>query len=165
MPRGRRPIPTRLKVVAGTYRGDRARKDEPTPPPLLRLEPPRGLDRPARLAWRRLAPLLQRLSLLTEVDIFMLEALCSAWARYVGARQRAKLILAQPMQSTQESFDLIRRVEISVEKAEHAFRLLAVEFGLSPSSRTRLGVEDIMALSEENDEYERLFGLPTRHDA
>ncbi len=151
MPRGRRPKPTHLKVIAGTFRADRSHKDEPKPRPLLRLDPPRGLDRHARTVWRQLAPLLQRLSLLTEADVFLFQSLCQAWARYVRAQQRAKTILARPMKLTQEHLDLVRRVEISAEKGEHAFRLLAVEFGLSPSSRTRLGVEDSNA---EIDEFE-----------
>ncbi len=154
MPRGRRPKPTHLKLIAGTFRPDRSRADEPKPRPLLTLDPPRGLDRYARTAWRRLAPLLQRLGLLTEADTFTFTALCQAWARYVRAQQRAKTILARPMEVTQEHLDLVRRVEISAEKSEHAFRLFAVEFGLSPSSRTRLGVETLDALSAEDAEFE-----------
>jgi P27 family predicted phage terminase small subunit len=46
-----------------------------------------------------------------------------------------------------ERLALIRAAEVSVERAEFAFRQLAAEFGLSPASRTRLDVE----MPHEND--------------
>lgn len=185
---GRNAKPTHLKLVQGTYRSDRAPEDEVKPPPVVELRPPSGMDRYALRAWRRLAPLLQRLGLLTEVDLEMFISLCDVWGRLERARHRLKLVLRAPiveeMVEGQASSDvlrvketiedgkvvgketvrlraipvgrpghgtvmvisadrlaLFRQAEISVERAEFSFRQLAVEFGLSPASRSRLDVE------------------------
>jgi hypothetical protein len=52
---------------------------------------------------------------------------------------------------------VIRKCEISVERAEHAFRLLAWEFGLTPAARGRL---DLHLPSESSlDEIDELAAL------
>lgn len=143
MPKGgvRNKKPTQLKVLQGTARSDRMNPKEPKPRPIA-PEPPRGMGKYAKEMWRRQAPILERLGLLTEVDGEMFCVLCEAWERYCRSlRQLRQVHKAVKNQEITEAMELIRKAEISVEKAEQSFRLLSNEFGLSPASRSRLSVE------------------------
>ena len=58
----------------------------------------------------------------------------------------------------------VRLAEISVEKGEQSFRLLANEFGLSPAARNRLRYH--LPMPNEDDEFEDfLSGDKPREDA
>ncbi len=97
MPRGgQNRKPSNLKLVQGTFRPDRASGDEPKPRPLV-PDPPPGMDYYALRAWRRLAPILERLGLLTEADTEMFISLCDAWGRLERARRRLKMVLRAPI--------------------------------------------------------------------
>lgn len=133
MPRGgHNAKPTQLKVLQGTARSDRVHPDEPRPDPLDDLTPPTGLDAYGRDAWTRNAPVLTRLGLLTEADRDALAAYCMAYSRW----RRANIALRK-VKPDDESY---RAIAVTVEKAEQAMRLLAGEFGMTPSSRSRLQV-------------------------
>jgi P27 family predicted phage terminase small subunit len=129
---GHNAKPTSLKLLQGTDRPDRLPANEPKPAPLTELQPPAGLDRYGRQCWRQYAPRLQQLGLLTEADALLLSALCGAYSRW--RRSTAALLKVQP------GDDDYRTLALTVEKAEHAMRLLANEFGMSPASRSRLDV-------------------------
>ncbi len=145
MPRGgpRRNKPTSLKILQGTDRPDRVNENEPKPRPVAG-ERPSGMDYYAKQKWDYLAPRLERLGVLTEIDGDLLEAYCRAYARF----RRANLRLEKAAKSDAD-MDW-RKLEISVEKAEHSMRLLAGEFGMSASSRSRLSVNT----EQEEDAFE-----------
>jgi phage terminase small subunit len=108
--RGRKPKPTALKILDGT-RADRINRDEPAMPPGS-IEPPAWLDETAREHWRELAPILQSAGLLTVGDRQALALLCESFSRF---------------RSNPEN-----------DKARDLYRRILVEFGLTPSSRSRL---------------------------
>lgn len=62
----------------------------------------------------------------------LLTALCGVYSRWRRATQA--LLKVQP------GHDSYRNLALTVEKAEHAMRLMANEFGMSPASRSRLDV-------------------------
>lgn len=134
MPRGgHNAKPTALKVVQGNP-GKRPLNDaEPQPAELEDLEPPKGLDVYGKQAWRRNVPVLRRLKLITEADVDALAAYCMAYSRW----RRANIALRK-VKPHEENY---RAIAVTVEKAEQAMRLLAGEFGMTPSSRSRLRVE------------------------
>src|SRR5687768_14949720 len=84
--RGPPAKPTAAKKREGTYRADRAPKNEPEPkvgvPPI-----PASLarDKDAKGCWDLLAPQLVDLGLLTEVDGTALEGLCQQYSKAVKA--------------------------------------------------------------------------------
>ncbi len=85
-PREARPKPTPLKLLAGTYRRDRATGREARPRP--DLPPcPSHLNPAARREWRRTARDLYGLGLLTRIDRAALAAYCQAWGRWVEAEE------------------------------------------------------------------------------
>ena len=108
--RGRKPKPTALKLLDGTQ-ACRINRDEPVIP-AANLDPPKWLNQTAREHWAELAPMLAKAGLLTEGDRPALALLCDCylWIRH-----------------DPENW-----------KARELYRKLLVEFGLTPSSRSRL---------------------------
>ncbi len=156
MPRGgRNKKPAHLRLVQGTLRADRAGGPAPKPLPIA-PKPPRGLSSRARAMWRSLAPLLQRAGLLGELDGPMFQTLCEVYARCEAARRRLRALERRLGSSTtREHLLLVRKAESSVSDAEHGFRQVAAEFGLSPAARSRLDVYVPTGSSAEEDELER----------
>ncbi len=141
MPKGgaRNKKPTQLKILQGTNRADRAKRNEPKPAPLMPAQPP-GLDEFGLEAWRRLAPILCRLGLLTEADGEAFWALCQTWSQL-----RKALLELNGMNPRDDDY---RKVALTVEKARTDFRLMAIEFGLTPASRSRI---DLPEIGDEGD--------------
>jgi phage terminase small subunit len=113
------PKPTALKVLQGTTRADRANPAEPKP--AVGAAPPPWLPRygPARAAWRRLAPILTQMRVLTTADAEALGLACMALAEFLEAQSDAS----------------------SWRRGDAAWkRYLAVlrDFGMTPSARTRV---------------------------
>ena len=138
MPRGgpNNTKPTKLHVLHGTDRADRQYPDEPEPdvaPPDL----PPGLGYYGKQKWQELAPKLTKVGLLTEIDHDLLRAYCEAYERFRRANRRLHKAYANDEIDPGD----MRKIEISAEKAESSLRLLANEFGLSPSARRGLSIE------------------------
>ncbi len=141
MTRGRKPKPTRLKVIGGTYRADRhgnVRGAEPMPR-RGRPQCPSWLSGEAKSKWRKIVPELDRLGLLTVIDGDCLAAYCEAWAEFRSATETLAAdgytvatgnggVKAHPAVARQRS-------------AWKAMREFASLYGLDPSSRTRLTVQ------------------------
>ena len=134
--RGRKPKPKAFKLLEGTYRSERDHGRQPEPE-VIQHDMPADLDGPAAQKWRELAPKLEALGVLTELDGDLFEAYCRAHGRYLKANERLDALAAGDVDATS-----IRKGEISVEKAEGSMKALGSEFGLSPSSRSRLSLPD-----------------------
>src|SRR5262245_22103234 len=77
MPRSGRPRkPTRLHLLHGTFRKDRALRNE-IRPEVKPLRMPNWLTPEAKDVWRRLYPPLMQLRLLTVLDRIAFECLCT----------------------------------------------------------------------------------------
>jgi P27 family predicted phage terminase small subunit len=159
MPRGGRRNfkPTHLKVISGTHRADRDHGTTPKPRPII-ADCPNDLYPHATRTWAYVVPILTQLGVLTEADHYSLIALCDAWGRYMAARDRAREVLKQQIESVPDRLDLIRKSEVSVERAEFSYRQWATEFGLTPAARNRLDVHVSSPASDsEADELDRLM--------
>nr|PZN59463.1 MAG: phage terminase small subunit P27 family [Sphaerobacter thermophilus] len=147
MPRGgHNRKPTVLKVIQGNPGKRALNKNEPKPRPIA-PEPPPGLDRFGREAWRRLAPLLERQGLLTEDDAELFWAFCQTWSQLRKAVRELN-----KMNPRDEDY---RKVAVTVENARKDLRLLAVEFGLTPAARSRIDLPQ--AEDEADGALERLW--------
>jgi phage terminase, small subunit, putative, P27 family len=134
---GRKPIPTNLHILRGNpgkrqLNGDEPRFD-PSPPKC-----PAHLSDEAKREWRRIVRELSKAKLLTVVDRAALAAYCQAWGRWVEAeeniRKHGTLVKSPngyPMQSPY--------LAVANKAMEQMTRML-VEFGMSPSSRSRIKV-------------------------
>lgn len=136
---GRPPKPTSLKLLSGNPGRRPLPVGEPKPPKITRSRPPAWLNRIAKAEWRRIAPTLTDLELLTESDIALLSSYCLAWSRLVEAQ---KIIDKEGITTVDPStLKVYRHPACAIaSEASSELRQLCTQFGLSPSSRGRLGV-------------------------
>jgi len=99
---------------------------------------PDYLDEAAKREWKRLAPLLQRMRVLTEADGIALASLCAQYSLLQQAQvklQKTGLLFKTKSGYVQQS-PLVGIVSACVDQLNKLCR----EFGLTPASRTRLQV-------------------------
>ena len=142
---GRKPKPKYLKLLEGEPNKHRINQDEPQPYPKA-PKAPTWLSREAKAEWKRVAPQMEAIGILTEIDMAMFASYCSAYGKLVWAEKMIKkarkgneaaggLIVKTPTGALQTS----PYVWI-YNKALEQIRSFGSEFGLSPSSRTRIKV-------------------------
>jgi P27 family predicted phage terminase small subunit len=135
---GRKPKPTAAKQLAGN----------PGKRPLNRNEPkfggvpkcPPHLDKAAKAEWKRVSKELEAVGLLTSVDRAALAAYCSAWSRWVDAEQNIQKF-GTVIKSPKSGFPIQNPYVSVANTALDQMRKFLVEFGMTPSSRSRIHVE------------------------
>lgn len=147
---GRPPKPTAIKRLSGNP-GKRPLNDRE--PKFRQAIPrvPRHLNREARAEWKRVVYELHGAGLLTRIDRAALAAYCQAWSTWVLA---SKQVEDEGITLTTEKGYVYPHPAVGVrERAMEQMRRFMVEFGMTPSSRSRVKVEK----PEEPDELERLL--------
>lgn len=135
--RGRRPKPTRLKVLTGNPGRRPLNPEEPQPEPQI-PDCPAELGPVARREWDRLVGELGKLNLLTNLDRAALAAYCGAyalWAEATEAIQKFGTMVKSPSGYPIQS----PYVSIANRQAELMMRISS-EFGFTPASRSRIAV-------------------------
>ena len=138
--KGRKPTPTALRLLRGNPRKRPVNAREPQPTRVPEdLAPPEWLDDAAKLEWRRLAPMLARLGVLTETDGDALAAYCEAWTTWKQATQKIRQfgMVVKANKAGVELPVISPYVKIA-ERALQSMRAFLVEFGMTPSSRARI---------------------------
>jgi len=140
--RGRKPKPTaqrRLEGNPGKRPLNTAEATMPVPPDAFDDPPPAiGVNPYALAEWRRLAPILRRVRLVTEADRSALMALCVEWARYLDATAevaRLGMVVKAP-----SGYPMPNPYLSIATKALMGCMKLWPELGLTPSSRSRVQV-------------------------
>lgn len=161
--RGRKPKPTALKKLLGNPGKRPLNENEPQPAGPM-PDAPEHLDEFARMEWARMAPELHRLGLLTQVDRAAFGAYCTAYSRWaqaelamgaLGATERVPFIV------TTDKGNVIQHPLVGVaNKALELMHKFLVEFGLTPSSRSRVSVPNT-----EPDAFEQEFGVDEKKAA
>lgn len=140
--RGPAPKPTNLKLLQGNPGKRQINKNEPKPTVEVELpKPPAFLSRFAKAEWKRIVPELKKLGLLTVVDYMALAAYCQNYHRWVEA-EKAIRVRGKFTYETDKG-NLVQIPEVGI--ANQAMKLMkdfAKEFGLTPSSRTSLHLEN-----------------------
>jgi P27 family predicted phage terminase small subunit len=133
--RGRKPKPLALRVLAGEDC-----RSAPSPHPRRGIpERPDYLDAFGREAWDRLIPKLDELGILSEVDSEAIVLYCQAYSRW----RLASLDIAKNGVTTMSAFDSVKSnpaVAVAVQ-AERMMASILTEFGMTPSSRSRVKVD------------------------
>jgi P27 family predicted phage terminase small subunit len=152
--RGRRPIPTRIKVLTGNPGKRPLNPNEPQPEPALPECPPE-LSPLARQEWDRLCTELAKLNLVSHLDRGALAAYCGAYALWAEAMEQiqkfgtiVKSPTGYPIQSPY--------LAIANRQAEIMLRV-ASEFGFTPASRSRISAppeDELPLLQLRMGEYE-----------
>ena len=160
--------PTQLKVIEGNRGKRELPKDEPKPQPTA-PPTPKDIDTAAKKTWNRLAPIAERLGLLTEVDGDSFAALCQARSRLLQIWNHLKQIetelkkIAKEIKKIQSGesptaedppHDLASLIKRAAERKERraywmkeermyfaSFRTMANDFGFTPRGRVGLSVK------------------------
>ena len=146
--RGRRPKPTQLKILQGNPGGRSLNKHEPKPASVIPPCPNELCD-DAKLEWARLSPYLLRTGLITEADMAAFAGYCQAFGRWIAAERELK-IEGEILVSDKKNLVQNPRLWVANRALEQMYKFLT-EFGLSPSSRSRLKIDP--KVEDEMDEY------------
>jgi P27 family predicted phage terminase small subunit len=168
--RGRKPTPTHLKLVTGNPGRRPVNPNEPKPDPALPPVPPHLSDE-AKLEWHRIARELYDLGLLTNIDRAALAGYCQAYADWVEAegqlRRFGKMIKSPQRTVKRRAKNGSEVIESSGgfpmqspflairNKAMELMHKFAVEFGMSPSSRSRVNASEA---TRKNDPAHKYIG-------
>lgn len=140
--RGPAPAPTELKLLRGNP-GKRPLNDkEPRPAEIQETpKPPAFLGKYGKKEWKRITPLLVKNKLFTELDETALAAYCQAYDRWITVEKCLRGY--EKMTYVTDKGNIVQRPEVGIaNKAMEELLKFGREFGLSPSSRTNLKVEE-----------------------
>lgn len=149
---GRKPLPTNVKKFRGNPGKRPLNEREPSPPPAIPQCPP-NIKGAGRKEWKRITVELAKLELISEMDKTALAVYCDIFNRWIEASAKLRefgmvVVSSQgfPMQSPYMSI---------VNKCLDQMRQYLTEFGMTPSSRSRL----VGAVKpESDDDDQRFFG-------
>lgn len=152
MAAGRKPKPTALKELEGNPGKRKLNRSEPKPdkgmPPC-----PVWLLPEAKKEWKRLAENLSQLGVLTQIDMAAFAAYCQSYARWKEAQEH--------INSEGSVFETDKGYQqqtpwVGIANTNQKLMLQAAsEFGLTPSSRSRIVVSND---DSDEDEMEELLG-------
>ena len=100
-------------------------------------EPTDWLDDIAKKEWRRVAPELVKVKLLTIADITALEAYCKAYSRWREAEKQMDTVKNTVFKTPNKYVQQLPQVAIA-QKYLSICKSFMTEFGLTPSSRSRM---------------------------
>jgi P27 family predicted phage terminase small subunit len=138
--------PTKLKLIQGTFRQDRAVGHEPKPDIEI-PQVPAHLSDEAKVEWGRVSQELAQLGLLTRIDRAALAAYCECWADWVEASRLCATKDGQDRKVIKTAAgNFVENPYYSIKKrsAELMHKFLT-EFGMTPASRTRIDASPLPA--------------------
>ena len=148
---GRKPTPTRLKLLNGNPGRRPLNRNEPQPQARL-PRAPEHLSEVARKEWKRAGRFLLQLGLISDIDLAAFAAYCTAYGRWVDAEQALQtygVMLKSP-----NGFPVQSPYLAVANRALEQMRSLLSEFGMSPASRVKVHVES----RQEPDKWADLLG-------
>jgi P27 family predicted phage terminase small subunit len=134
---GRRPKPTVIKELSGNPGKRRLNKSEPGFSAGATC--PKHLDKIAKTEWKRLSGDLIASGLLTTVDRAALAAYCDVYSRWVQATT-ALQIQGLVITSTKSGYPIPNPYVAIANTSLTLMHKFSVEFGFTPSSRSRIHV-------------------------
>ena len=143
---GRKPKPAELRLLEGNR--EHRRIPETVKPKVKRIPAPHWLHPEAKKEWKRMVRELQPLGLFTVIDKVALEAYCQLYAKWKAAEQKAELHIFET-DSGYKSINPYINVALKYAKEMRAY---LVEFGMTPSARTRVNVDKLKDEAAEWDE-------------
>jgi len=136
--RGRKKKPTELKLLQGNPGKRAINKKEPKPKGMPKCPP--HLDKVAKKEWKRFAPILNKLGLLTEVDGTAFAAYCQQYSTWVTISLEIAKIREKKDALTVTDEDRLDNLILRQRQTLQSIRAFSVEFGMTPSSRGRIQV-------------------------
>ena len=133
--RGRKPKPTALKLLEGNPGKRPINENEPIPPK-GKVKCPTWLEAEAKKEWKRLAPSLEAMGVLTQADLTAFAGYCQAYARWKEAEE----FISQHGSIFQTPSGYVQQVP-QVSIAQQNLKIMqsfCSEFGLTPATRARI---------------------------
>jgi P27 family predicted phage terminase small subunit len=145
---GTRPKPTKQKELEGNP-GKRPLNENEPQPDAGDVKCPLFLSANAKKEWQRIAPELERIGVFTMIDQGALAACCQLYGRWIELEKdiKAEGIMVDIPKYSREG-DIIgheSKINPKVTEARQTliqYRGYCAEFGLTPSSRSRIVVPD-----------------------
>lgn len=140
---GRKPNPTALRLVKGNP-GKRAVNKKEAKVALAQPTPPAFLCDDGKVEWGRVVDKLYSAGLMTELDRAVLAAYCQSYGRWAQAeRALARMAEKDPLNSalmvkTTNGNAVQNPLVGTANKAQADMVRYALEFGMSPSSRSKV---------------------------
>lgn len=150
-------IPNEVHMRRGTYRQDRHGEvvtvgGRPMPSELA--DPPDDLPEDGKRFWRETVPRLAEVGLVDRVDVPILEAMATQYAR---AHQARRVVTSEGLFTMGSVGQLREHPAVKIEReAVGLFARLAEQFALTPTSRSRLGMAELHRRSLQEDLTDRL---------
>jgi P27 family predicted phage terminase small subunit len=148
---GRRPKPTKIKLLQGTQRSDRINRQEPDPKSEIPACPKHILGE-SRREWKRITKELGAIGILTRVDRAAIAAYCDAYGRWTEAA--CKLSEEGLLVKAPSGYPILNPYLSIINSALDQMRKFLTEFGMTPSSRTKINVAK---KNEDKDDAARFF--------
>lgn len=141
MPAGRKRLPTKFHVLNGTDRPCRRNDNEPVPDEYSDIpKPPAHLSKTAKKEWKRMSKILHSSGLLTQLDFSQFAIYCQAWGRWVDAEK--KISETNMVVKTANGNPINNPYMNIANTAMRDCHKFLSEFGMTPSSRTKIKVEN-----------------------
>ena len=153
--RGRKPKPTAVKVLEG-HPGKRPLNMYEPVPEKKAPECPSWLNDEAKAEWDRLADKMMNLGTLTEMDMAAFAGYCQSYARWKEAEEfieKHGTIVKTPSGYWQQ----VPQVSIAQTNLKVMLKFCS-EFGLTPSSRSRMIAGEVQEGSVDEMEFLLLEG-------
>lgn len=133
MAAGRKPKPVALKLIDGN---PGKRRIDPTPKaPPSRPVAPASLSEEARREWAYIVPRLDEIGMLSKLDRAALEVYCES----VATHRAAIVLLRRGVLVEGDKGRVVKNPAAQIVRdSATTIRMLAAEFGLTPSSRARM---------------------------
>lgn len=152
--RGPKPKPTALRILEGNPSHRPLPENEPKPM-ADKVKCPSWLHADAKKEWRRLAPGLIEMGLLTNSDVQTFAAYCQSYAMW---KEAAEHVMREGMMQEAPSGYIMKSPYASMAQSSLTqMKQFAGEFGLTPSARTRISGEQAGAKKLEEDPMEQLL--------
>jgi P27 family predicted phage terminase small subunit len=147
MKRGPKPTSKRIKKLRGSWRANLPNKGQiKVERPKRRPRPPKWLDGEGLAEWKRVAPTLYKLGLLTNVDVTMLALYCEAYATYLEHIEFLKRLKSEPSIKEQ----VIAKWSRLIRNSWADVCRLAEQFCMSPGNDSRILVRPPEETPSEN---------------
>lgn len=138
--RGRKPKPTVEKVLAGNP-GGRPLNEHEAQPEVRMPRCPEHLGDEARKEWKRMARQLFDAGLLTSIDRAALAAYCVCYGRWAEAET---LVKEKGTIVKTTNGNIVQNPYLAIaNRAMDDMRKYLIEFGMTPSSRSRVKAVDM----------------------
>jgi P27 family predicted phage terminase small subunit len=152
MSKGRKPKPTALKILHGTDQPSRMNPNEPKPSS-DKVKMPDCLSPEAQECWEQVAQHLSDAGVLTNLDIHALTLYCEAYARWKTAND---MVVRYGTVIKTKNGNAVQSPYLAIaNKGFDQLTKMMSEFGMTPSSRTRVSVADAVSSSDPLEEFFR----------